>query len=1552
MKRSHFMCLILCLLLAFASASAQVLSFGGVNVGTAAAVQNLTYTFSAATTLSAVNILTMGTPGLDYKDGGSSTCTAGTTYGTTSANQSCTVTVVFAPSAPGLRSGAVTLFAQRSTLPLMTWYLSGTGQSGAVTIDPGKQSTIATLASSGQGYGSAVDGAGNVYVVDYFNSQVIQLAAGTFTPSTLVSSGLSNPTAVALDGAGNLYICDTGHSRVVMVPNEQGTLNIADLSTVSTGVLGSPRRLATDGSGDLYIADAANGNVIEIPAGGGTPITIASGLTKPYGVAVDAAGNVYVAGNNSVAEYQPPFTGTPIAMGNGFNNPSSVAVDASGAVYVADTGNAQIVRVAPGGASQASLITGLIAPQGVALDSADNVYITDSGNIYEVNRTQAAALVFASTYVGSTSAPQTLTVSNAGNQTLTVSNLALTATFTQTPSGGTDCSSSTQLSSSAQCLIAVALAPTISGPLAGTFTLADNALNNSASAQAVQLSGAGLQVAQTITFPPIPTQTYGGAAYALSATATSGLPVSYAVTSGSATVSGNALMITGGGSVTVQANQAGNAQYALATPVSQSFIVNPASQAITVTQSAPSSAAYNSTFTVVATASSGLPVSFSSSGVCTNVGATFTMTNSTGSCAVTASQPGNGNYRAAPVIAETTTAAKAAQTVSITGVPASTAYESTFTVVATSNSGITPTITATGVCSMSGTTVTMTSPTGTCTTTASWAANTDYLAASVKKTSTAAKITPTVTLTGVPATAPYQSTFTVAAASNSGITPTITATGVCSMSGTTVTMTSPTGTCTTTASWAANTDYLAASVKETTTTAKITPTVTLTGVPATAPYQSTFTVAAASNSGVIPTLTVWGSCSISAATVTMTSSTGKCTTTAKWAANNYYLAASVTRITTAQMEASIISWATPVPITYPAALSTTQLDATANVAGKFVYSPAAGTVLTVGSQTLSVQFTPTSTNCAPSTGSVTLTVKSALVITSPNNISFVVSTNGSFTVTTVGYPTPALSEIGSLPTGVTFTDNGDGTGTLQGTPASTASGVFTISFTAQNGASSSVQSFTLTVGQVSAMAAARFLEQSSWGPTAATIAQVQQVGFQTYLQQQFSASVSTYPTPSSTDPLTFVQQQFFVNAIQGPDQLRQRVSFALSEIMVVSYVKGGLSPSAFSLWMNTLQNDSFGNFYNLLNDVTLSPVMGYYLDMGNNNGCTYCRPNENYAREVQQLFTIGLDELNIDGTLQLDQNGNPIPTYTQNTVIGFSQVFTGWSYPPAPGQSAVFGKSAYFSGPMLPYNANHSKGSKVLLNGTTLPAGGNIQADLTSGLQNIFSHPNVAPFICQQLIQKLVTSNPSPAYVSRVAQVFNNDGNGIAGNMQAVVTAILLDPEARRGDDPAQVQPSDGHLREPLLHMLTAMRAVNATTGGTNLNVYASGMLQQPFMAPDVFNFYPPNFQVPDTQLLGPEFDILDASTAVARINFISNLIYKTVGPNTTINISPYVSAAGNVGNLLALVNTNIMHGQMPSDMYNTLFTTLSSPAFTNPTTAAEAALYLTLSSSQFQVEH
>ena len=489
---------------------------------------------------------------------------------------------------------------------------------------------------------------------------------------------------------------------------------------------------------------------------------------------------------------------------------------------------------------------------------------------------------------------------------------------------------------------------------------------------------------------------------------------------------------------------------------------------------------------------------------------------------------------------------------------------------------------------------------------------------------------------------------------------------------------------------------------------------------------------------------------------------------------------------------------------------------------------------------------------------------------------------------------------------------------------------------------------------VSAAVAARFLEQSSWGPTAATIAQVQQGDLPTYLQQQFTAPISTYVTPGPDDKIDFVQDQFFVNAVQGPDQLRQRVSFALAEIIVISGIGPNIkSPTAFSLWMNMLQNDAFGNFFNILSDVTLSPGMGSYLNMANNNGCsTRCRPNENYAREVLQLFTIGLYQLNPDGTPMLDKNGDLIPTYGQDEIDGFGQLFTGWTYPPQPGKTAHFFDGPYYSGPLLSFQKHYSKASKTLLNGFTIPGGGNIQTDLTSGLQNIFNHPNVGPFICQQLIEKLVTSNPIPAYVSRCTQVFNDDGTGVRGNMEAVISEILLDTEARRGDDPSQLQASDGHLREPLLHILASMRAVNAATDGVNLNNYGSGMLQAPFLSPSVFNFYPPDFQLAGTGLVGPEFDILNANTTFARVNFINDLIYGTVGPHTTIDISSYVDAAGNVTDLLNLVNTNLMHGAMPSDMSSTLSATLSSGAFSGNTQIAQAALYLVLTSSQFQVEH
>jgi len=487
---------------------------------------------------------------------------------------------------------------------------------------------------------------------------------------------------------------------------------------------------------------------------------------------------------------------------------------------------------------------------------------------------------------------------------------------------------------------------------------------------------------------------------------------------------------------------------------------------------------------------------------------------------------------------------------------------------------------------------------------------------------------------------------------------------------------------------------------------------------------------------------------------------------------------------------------------------------------------------------------------------------------------------------------------------------------------------------------------------VSASAAARLLEQSTFGPTPQLIQHVQQVGMQAFLDEQFKATASTYPTPGANDDIHFVQNRFFVNSLTGQDQLRQRVAFALSQIMVISNVKIG-NPSAFTLWMNMMQKDAFGNYSTLLTDVTLSPSMGNYLDMVNNDkpdpnsGTT---PNENYAREVLQLFSIGLNQLNQDGTVQVDADSNPIPTYTQDSIEGFAHVFTGWSYPPKPGASAKFWSGEYYGGPMASFDPHHDTGDKVLLNGVTLPGGGTAQADLTAAIQNIFTHPNVGPFIGKQLIQKLVTSNPSPEYVGRVAAVFADNGSGVRGDLKAVVTAILMDPEARRADDPAQVGANDGHLKEPLLFMLNMLRMTRATSDGANLNYYASNMKQEPFESGSVFNFYPPDYVIPNTNLLGPEFKILDNTTTTSRINFVNDLVYGSVSSTTKTDLSPYIGIAGTPAELVDTLGGVMMHGQMSDSMRTTILNAVS--PITDNTSRAKAAMYLIGSSSQFQVEH
>ncbi len=515
--------------------------------------------------------------------------------------------------------------------------------------------------------------------------------------------------------------------------------------------------------------------------------------------------------------------------------------------------------------------------------------------------------------------------------------------------------------------------------------------------------------------------------------------------------------------------------------------------------------------------------------------------------------------------------------------------------------------------------------------------------------------------------------------------------------------------------------------------------------------------------------------------------------------------------------------------------------------------------------------------------------------------------------------------------------------------------------------------------------ATRFLEQSSFGPTPAAVAQVQQLGFTAYLAQQFAIPATGYngyvymnPAPAKgcpnlTSPKTCyrdnyslfpIGMQFFRNAVTGPDQLRQRVAWALSQILVVSGVDER-QPYAMAAYQNLLLNDAFGNFQQLLSDITLSPVMGDYLGMVNNNWIPNSKendPNENYAREILQLYSIGLVQLNIDGTPVLDASGQPVPTYGQNQIVGFAEVFTGWSYPALPGATPKFGEPDYLLGVMPGFPAHHdSVGGEPLLSGYSLPVNNNQTTDLTETIANIFNHPNVGPFIGKQLIQQLVTSNPSPAYVTAVAQAFNNDGNGVRGNLQAVITAILTNPEARSAT--GATGPTYGKLREPALMITNVLRGIGGATqtDGEFPSAASTSMSQEIFDSPTVFNYYQPSYPLPDSNLVGPPFGIYDAATAFARYEFANKLLSAPIPPDTSVtfitptgtslDLSAWNAAAATPATLLTLINNQFFHGTMSTALQNIVTGLVTQIPATDPAGRAKAALYVALTAPEFQVE-
>jgi uncharacterized protein (DUF1800 family) len=516
----------------------------------------------------------------------------------------------------------------------------------------------------------------------------------------------------------------------------------------------------------------------------------------------------------------------------------------------------------------------------------------------------------------------------------------------------------------------------------------------------------------------------------------------------------------------------------------------------------------------------------------------------------------------------------------------------------------------------------------------------------------------------------------------------------------------------------------------------------------------------------------------------------------------------------------------------------------------------------------------------------------------------------------------------------------------------------------------------------------RFLEQATWGPTAADLTHLRTIGFRAYLNEQFNLPASTYPAlglvPNDTNtgcPQTDatqrniclrdnysmypLQRRFFVNALYGPDQLRQRTAFALHKILVVSgrdiFVTSWMTP-----YLRIFDQNAFGNFRQLLYDITLNPAMGNYLDMASSRRTN---PNENYAREILQLFSIGLDELNPDGTPKLDAQGNRIPTYDQTTITNFARVFTGWTIP-----VASAGTQDYINPMIVSNENNHDTGQKVLLRGQVLPPNQSSAQDLNAAIDNIFNHPNVGPFISKQLIQNLVTSNPSPAYVERVAAVFNNNGAGVRGDLRAVVTAILLDPEAR-GD--VKTDPNYGHLREPVLFITNILRAFNArsadgtTTSDGYLAPRSTEMDQDLFRPPTVFSYFPADNGVPGSNLSGPEFGILSTATSLKRANFVNQIVFngiprttdlaQTSPQGTALDLTALQALAADPQQLVDALNTRIspsvvplMHGTMTTAMRSSIISAVQSIPTTDPQyqlKRARTAVYLVATSSQYQVE-
>jgi uncharacterized protein (DUF1800 family) len=414
--------------------------------------------------------------------------------------------------------------------------------------------------------------------------------------------------------------------------------------------------------------------------------------------------------------------------------------------------------------------------------------------------------------------------------------------------------------------------------------------------------------------------------------------------------------------------------------------------------------------------------------------------------------------------------------------------------------------------------------------------------------------------------------------------------------------------------------------------------------------------------------------------------------------------------------------------------------------------------------------------------------------------------------------------------------------------------------------------------------AVRLAKQATFGPTQAVVDRIVALGVNGWLNEQFAATGSTYADIASSTNVrgdycntntTVVQcgrnyfsrepvaMRFYADALNAPDQLRQRVAFALSQILVASEVEVNAT-AGIAGYQQILLNGAFGNYRDILQAVTLSGYMGNYLDMADSNKSA---PSENYAREMLQLFSMGPDSLNLDGTPKRDSSGGTIPNYTTEDIKAVSRALTGWTYARLNGAAISDGNARDYVAPMIQVANRYDSAAKTFF-GTTIPAG-TAQADsVRMAVDAAFNHPSTAPYISKLLIQHLVTSNPTSAYVGRVAAVFANNGAGVRGDMKSVVRAILTDTEAR-GD--TRTGANDGKVKEPILVLTSLMRVVGFRTDGYAFVTQDNGVAQPVFRAPSVFNYYPPDYPLPGNATLKSPASKLITTTNVLRLH---NLAY------------------------------------------------------------------------------